>query len=189
VAVVYHGIDIGTYPFCKDKENYFVYIGRIDRTKGVHIAVETARKTGKKLVIVGPVADNAYFEEYIRPYLGNNITYLGEVSEDRKRMLLCRAKALLYPVQYEEFFGLILAEALATGTPVIGFARGSVQEVVGDGVTGFLVKNPDEMVHAMNKVDMISPVDCRRRVEERFSAERMFRDYELVYKRLMGGEV
>jgi len=89
-------------------------------------------------------------------------------------------------VQYEEFFGLILGEALATGTPVIGFARGSVVEIVEDGITGFLVKDLDEMVYAMSEIDTIDPVDCRRRAEERLSAERMFKDYELVYKRLVG---
>jgi len=188
VAVVYHGIDVELYPFCRDKEDYFVYIGRVDKTKGVHIAVEAAGKAGRRLVIAGPLADNVYFEEYIKPYLGANIVYLGEVPEDEKRRLLCKAKALLYPVQYEEFFGLILAEALATGTPIIGFARGSVQEIVEDGVTGFLVKDLSGMVYAMNRIDVINPVDCRRRAEERFSAERMFKDYELVYKQLMSGE-
>jgi len=188
VAVVYHGIDVESYPFCRDKEEYFVYIGRIDGTKGIHIAVEAARKASGRLVIVGPVADNVYFEERIKPYLDANIVYLGEVPEDEKRRLLCKAKALLYPVQYEEFFGLILAEALATGTPIIGFARGSVEEIVENGITGFLVKDLNEMVYAMNRIDVINPADCRGRAEERFSAERMFKDYELVYKQLMGGE-
>jgi len=186
VAVVYHGIDVKSYPFCRDKEDYFVYVGRIDRTKGVHVAVEAARKAGKRLVIAGPVADNAYFEEHIKPYLGANITYLGEVPENEKRKLLCKAKALIYPVQYEEFFGLILIEALATGTPVIGFVRGSVAEIVEDSITGFLAKDLDEVVYAMNRIDAINPVDCRRRAEERFSDERMFKDYEFVYKRLVG---
>jgi len=138
-------------------------------------------------VIAGPVADKAYFEEHIKPYLGADITYLGEISENEKRRLLCKAKALIYPVQYEEFFGLILAEALAAGTPVIGFARGSVAEIVEDGITGFLVKDLDEVVYAMNRIEAINPVNCRRRAEERFSAERMFKNYELVYKQLVGG--
>jgi len=96
---------------------------------------------------------------------------------------------LIYPVQYEEFFGLILVEALAAGTPVIGFARGSVAEIVEDGVTWFLVKDLGGMIYAINEIDVINPVDCRRRAEERFSAERMFKDYELVYKRLMSEEL
>jgi len=187
VAVVYHGIDVESYPFCRDKEDYFVYVGRIDKTKGVHVAVEAARRAGKRLVIAGPVTDKAYFEEHVKLYLGADITYLGEVSENEKRRLLCKAKALIYPVQYEEFFGLILAEALAAGTPVIGFARGSVAEIVEDGITGFLAKDLDEVVYAMNRIDAINPVNCRRRAEERFSAERMFKDYELVYKQLVGG--
>jgi len=97
VAVVYHGIDAESYPFCRDKEDYFVYVGRIDKTKGVHVAVEAARRAGRRLVIAGSVADKAYFEEHIKPYLGADITYLGEVPENGKRGVALQSEGINLP--------------------------------------------------------------------------------------------
>ncbi len=187
VAVVYNGIDVEKYPFSAEKEDFYLYLGRIDGSKGVHIAVQAARKAGEKLIIIGPVADGEYFRRFVEPYIdGVNIKYLGEVEFGVKVEYLARAKALLYPVQYEEFFGIVMVEALATGTPVIGFARGSVTEIVRHGVTGFLVRDLDEMIKAMKFVDSLDRRECRRDVERRFSSKAMAQRYEELYRKLAG---
>uniref|UniRef100_A0A7C4BCC0 Glycosyltransferase family 4 protein n=1 Tax=Ignisphaera aggregans TaxID=334771 RepID=A0A7C4BCC0_9CREN len=190
VAVIYNGIDVTKYPFRLEKEDFFVYVGRIDETKGVHIAVQAAKRCNEKLVIIGPIASRSYFENFIKPLIDNeNIVYLGEVDFETKVEYLSRAKALLYPVQYEEFFGIVMVEALATGTPVIGFAKGSVVEIVRDSVTGFLVKDVDEICQAMKRVDKLDGRECRKDVEEKFSSKIMAKYYEDLYQRLLNESV
>jgi glycosyltransferase involved in cell wall biosynthesis len=187
-TVIYNGIDVNMYPFRLEKEDFFIYLGRIDETKGVHIAVEAAKKRNEKLVIIGPIANPSYFEKYVKPFIdGKNIVYLGEVDFKTKVECLSRAKALLYPVQYEEFFGIAMVEALATGTPVIGFPRGSVVEIVRDSVTGYLVKDFEEMCKAMRSVNELDRKECRRDVEERFSSKAMSEKYESFYQQLIQG--
>jgi glycosyltransferase involved in cell wall biosynthesis len=181
-TVIYNGIDVNMYPFRLEKEDFFIYLGRIDETKGVHIAIEAAKKCNEKLMIIGPIANPSYFEKYVKPFIdGKNIVYLGEVDFKTKVEYLSRAKALLYPVQYEEFFGIAMVEALAAGTPVIGFPRGSVVEVVRDGVTGYLVKDAKEICIAMKHVDELDRKECRRNAEERFSSKAMADKYEKIY--------
>jgi glycosyltransferase involved in cell wall biosynthesis len=187
-TVIYNGIDIDKYPFKLEKEDFFVYLGRIDETKGAHMAVEASRKCNERLVIMGPVTNPRYFELYIKPFIDNkSITYLGEVDFKTKIEYLSRAKALLYPVQYEEFFGIAMVEALATGTPVIGFPRGSVVEIVREGITGYLVRNAEEICKAMKHVDELDKKECRRDVEERFSSKVMAEKYEKFYQQLIQG--
>jgi len=185
VAVIYNGIDVSKYPFRPKKEDFFVYLGRVDETKGAHIAIEAARRCNEKLVMIGPVTDHNYFNSLVKPFIdGKNIIYLGEVDFTTKVEYLSKAKALLYPVQYEEFFGITMVEALATGTPIIGFARGSVTEMVRNGVTGFLVNNVDEMCQAMRAIDKLNRGECRRDAEERFSSKIMAKRYKEVYELL-----
>jgi glycosyltransferase involved in cell wall biosynthesis len=187
VAVIYNGIDIKRYPFRTDKGDFFVYLGRIDETKGLHIAIEAVKKLNEKLVIMGPITNHRYFNTFIKSFIDNKgIIYLGEVDFETKVEYLSRAKALLYPVQYDEFFGIAMVEALATGTPVIGFQRGSVAEIVRDGVTGYLVKDTEEMRKAMKSVDKLNTRECRRDVERRFSSVVMAERYEELYKTLLG---
>jgi len=187
VAVIYNGIDVKRYPFRTDKGDFFVYLGRIDETKGLHIAIEAVKALNEKLVIMGPITNHRYFNTLIKPFIDNKgIIYLGEVDFETKVEHLSRAKALLYPVQYDEFFGIAMVEALATGTPVIGFQRGSVAEVVRDGVTGYLVKDTEEMRKAMKSVDKLSTRECRGDVERRFSSVVMAERYEELYKILLG---
>ncbi|MCR8455908.1 MAG: glycosyltransferase [Candidatus Korarchaeota archaeon] len=185
--VAYHGIKVDKYPFSKNKEDYLVYLGRIDSSKGVHVAVRVSKRAGERLILMGPVTDRAYFDSLIRPFVdGKNIIYPGEVDFETKVKVLSRARALIYPVQYEEFFGLAMVEALACGTPVLGFAKGSVREIVKNGVTGFLVNNEDEMVETLKKLHIIDPLACRMDVEKRFSAENMAKRYEEIYEKLLG---
>jgi len=183
-TVIYNGIDVDKYPFRSEKEDFFVYLGRIDETKGLHVAIEAVRKSREKLVIIGPVTNYNYFNSYVKPFIDNkNVIYLGEVDFESKVEYLSKAKALLYPVQYEEFFGIAMVEALATGTPVIGFPRGSVTEIVKDGVTGYLVRDVEEMCKAMRAVDKLDREGCRRDAEERFSSKVMVKHYEELYRR------
>lgn len=185
--VIYHGIEVEKYPLITEKEDYLIYVGRIDKSKGVHLAVRAATRSGERLVLIGPVTDYEYFRYFIQPFVdGKKIIYLGEVDFKTKVQYLARAKALLYPVQYEEFFGLIMIEALASGTPVIGFARGSVKEIVIDGVTGYLAHSEDDIAKAIRNIDKISPIECRRDVEKRFSATAMTERYIDVYMEVMG---
>jgi glycosyltransferase involved in cell wall biosynthesis len=185
-TVIYNGIDVNKYPFRSDEGDFFIYLGRIDETKGVHIAVEAAKRCNEKLVIIGPIASPQYFKTYIKPFIDNkNIIYLGEVDFKTKVEYLSRAKALLYPVQYEEFFGIAMVEALATGTPIIGFPRGSVVEIVRDSITGYLVKDVEEICKAMNNVDKLDRRECRKDTEERFSSKVMAEKYKRFYQQLI----
>jgi glycosyltransferase involved in cell wall biosynthesis len=184
--VVYHGIEVKRYSFLREKDDYLVYLGRIDHSKGTHVAVRVAREAGESLVIIGPIADKEYFKRYVEPYIDDhNIMYVGEVDFNTKVKYLSMAKAMLYPVQYEEFFGIAMVEALACGTPVIGSARGSVSEIVKHSVTGYLVNNEDEMINAIKNVDKLSPNECRRDAEERFSASKMAEKYKEIYEKLL----
>jgi glycosyltransferase involved in cell wall biosynthesis len=188
-TMIYNGIDVEKYPFRSEKEDFFAYLGRIDETKGLHVAIEVMRRCHEKLVIMGPITDIDYFNNFVRPFIDDKeIIYLGEVDFETKVEYLSRARALLYPVQYEEFFGIAMIEALATGTPVIGFARGSVVEVVKDGITGFIVKSPDEMVQAMKAADELDRKECRMDVEERFSSKAMAEHYDELYQYLLSRE-
>ena len=140
------------------------------------------KKAGEKLVIIGPVADVEYFRQYVKPHIdGTSVQYLGEVTFGVKVDYLARARALLYPVQYEEFFGIVMVEALAIGTPVVGFARGSVTEIIRHGVTGFLVRDIDEMARAMKLVETLDPQKYRRDVKKDSRQKVMAEQYEKLY--------
>ena len=185
-AVIHNGVDVNKYPFRSKKEDFFVYLGRIDETKGPHIAIEAIRKCNEKLVMIGPITNYSYFSSFIKPFIDNdNIIYLGQVDFITKVEYLSRAKALLYPVQYEEFFGIAMVEALATGTPIIGFARGAVTEIVRNGITGFLVNDVNGICQAMKSVDKLDKRMCRRDVEERFSSKVMAKRYKELYENLI----
>jgi glycosyltransferase involved in cell wall biosynthesis len=185
-TVIYNGVDVEKYPFRIEKEDFFAYLGRIDETKGLHVAIKVVRRCHEKLVIIGPITNYNYFNNLVRSFIdGKGIIYLGEVDFKTKVEYLSKARALLYPVQYDEFFGIAMVEALATGTPVIGFARGSVVEIVKNGVTGFVVKSPDEMVQAMKAVDKLDRKECRRDVKERFSSKAMAERYDELYQHLL----
>lgn len=186
VDIIYHGIEIQRYNFNKEKEDYLIYVGAIHPSKGPHIAVKVAKRLGEKLILIGPVMEPDYFDMLIRPYIdGEQIVYLGEVDFDTKVLYLSKAKALLFPVQYEEYFGLVMVEALACGTPVVGFNKGSVPEIVENESTGYVVSNIEGMIQAIRRIDMINPASCRHRAERLFSAERMAREYVELYERLL----
>lgn len=183
--VVPNPIEIGEWPFEPQKDDYLLWIGRMSPDKGPHRAIAAAREAGARLILAGPVqpGQEAFFAEEVEPHLGSDgIEYIGEADGDRKRGLYQRARALLMPIRWQEPFGLVMVEALASGTPVIAFPEGSAPEVVEDGRTGFVVADEHRMARAVGRLDEIDPAACRRSCEERFSVEAVVRGYEDAYR-------
>jgi glycosyltransferase involved in cell wall biosynthesis len=186
LATVYHGVDLESFPFVGTTGSYLLYFGRIHPDKGTTEAIAIARRFGMPLVIAGIVQDGRYFREEVAPRLEHGrVEYIGPVGPERRGGLLGNAYALLHPVNFEEPFGLSVVEAMACGTPVVAFNRGSMPEVVLHGETGFLVGSVVEAVDALGRVPTLARQDCRRWVEQRFSRERMVRDYLAVYEQVL----
>jgi glycosyltransferase involved in cell wall biosynthesis len=186
-GVVHNAIAVEQWPYAPDKDDYLLAFGRICEDKGFHLSIEAAKRTGSRLIMAGVVQDQnrAYFEEKVQPLVdGEQIVYEGEVSDERKHELFARAKAFLFPILWPEPFGLVMIEAMATGTPVVAMRQGSVPEVVDHGRTGFVCHTFEEFVGAIDRVNDIDPHACRDWVEERFTVDRMLGDYEAIYQRL-----
>lgn len=185
-GTVYNGIDIKKIPFSEKKEDYLIFFGRIAEEKGVAEAISTAKKTKNKLLIFGsPVPDGRYWKK-IKPLIDQKqIIYKGFTSKKELYKHCAKAKAFLFPLQWEEPFGLSVIESLAAGTPVVAFKKGSLPEIIYDGKTGFLCKNSDEMARSLNKINLIRPSDCRKRAEELFTAEKMADGYEQIYYKII----
>jgi glycosyltransferase involved in cell wall biosynthesis len=181
LATVYNGIDLALYPLRKTAGEDLIFIGRIHPDKGVHLAIETARQSGRRLLIAGIVQDASYFQNKIQPHLDDQIRYLGPVGVGEKNALFAKAFALLHLNTIPERFGLVLAEANAAGVPVVAMDLGSCREVIEHGATGFLVKDVAEAVKALAGVPSLEDRACRRRVEERFSIATMVEAYARVY--------
>jgi glycosyltransferase involved in cell wall biosynthesis len=181
LATVYNGIDLALYPLRKTAGEDLIFIGRIHPDKGVHLAIETARQSGRRLLIAGILQDASYFEDKIQPHLNDQIRYLGPVGVEEKNALFAKALALLHLNTIPERFGLVLAEANAAGVPVVAMDLGSCREVIEHGVTGFLVNDVAGAVKALEGVPTLEDIACRRRVEERFSIATMVEAYARVY--------
>lgn len=194
VATVYNGIDIEKFPFNPKPENYAAFLGRISPEKGIHFAIQAARRAKIKLLIGAKidVVDQEFYQKEIRPQIrGRQIQYLGELNHEQKVKLLKNARVVINPINWQEPFGLVMAEAMACGTPVVATRRASAPEIVLDGKTGFLVdpKNPvPEIVASLSKIDQIKREDCRRRVEEKFTTELMVAGYEKAYQKVINLE-
>lgn len=183
LRTIYHGIPVQEFPFEEKRGEYLVFLGRITPEKGVEIAVEVAQKTGRKLIIAAKVDEP--LSEYAKKMLklfkdSSNVEFIGQVGEEKKQ-LLANAYAFLMPIQWEEPFGLVVIEALATGTPVIAFRRGAMPEIIQNGKTGFLVETSQEMADAVSKIKNIDRRECRKVVEQRFTIDRMVSEYEQVF--------
>jgi glycosyltransferase involved in cell wall biosynthesis len=179
-----NALDLSSYPVHPHRGDYLLFIGRMSPDKGAHRAVEVAQEAGEPLKIAGKMQERLeeeYFDAAIRPHLGEDIEFLGEVSHDEKVDLLQNARVTLFPIKWQEPFGLVMIESMACGTPVIATRWGAVPEVIVDGETGITAAEHTEMAAVIPKADAIDPMACRRYVEERFSAERMLRDYENAY--------
>jgi len=182
VATVYNGIDLSLYPFNATGGDDLVFLGRIHPDKGVHLAIEVARRSGRRLIVAGIIQDRAYFEEQVKPHVDDkDICFVGPLDVAGKNELFARACALLHLNTIPERFGLVLAEANAAGVPVIAMDLGSCREVIEDGQTGFLVDNVSEAVCALERLSDIDRTKCRQRVQRCFSIETMVRGYERAY--------
>jgi glycosyltransferase involved in cell wall biosynthesis len=187
-ATVYHGLPVESLEFRPAPGQYLAFLGRISPEKGLDVAIAIARQAGVELKVAAKIdrVDQAYFDTVIKPLLdGPGVEFVGEISHAEKSEFLGGAMALLTPVQWPEPFGLVIIEAMACGTPVIGFPRGSVPEIVEDGVCGFVVRGVQEAARAVKAVSALSRRRCREYFEQRFSAARMCEDYLGVYDRLL----
>jgi glycosyltransferase involved in cell wall biosynthesis len=189
VATVYNGIEIDNYHFRPERGDYLLFLGRISPEKRPDRAIEIARDVGMRLVIAAKVdaVDRDYYEHAIKRQIDSSslIEFVGEVNDQEKDALLGGAYAYLFPIDWPEPFGLTMVEAMATGTPVIATSVGSVEEVVVDGVTGFICRRFHDMVDAVERVDSIDRSACRAHVERHFSPDVMAAGYESVYRRLV----
>jgi glycosyltransferase involved in cell wall biosynthesis len=187
---VYNGVPLDTYTFqdTVPEDAPLVFLGRIAPIKGTHTAVEVARRSGRRLVIAGNVPDEqeSFFHEEIEPRLdGEQIRYVGPVDDQKKNDLLGRAAAFLMPIEWEEPFGIVMAEAMACGTPVIGTRRGAVPEVVEEGTTGFVGKSVEDLVAAVDRIHELDRAATRERCERLFSDRAIVDDYESLYEEMM----
>jgi len=188
-GVIYNSIDVSSYPFNDSgREPTLLFLSRISYEKGPHLAIEAAKRSHRNLIIAGNVhpVDEEYFRTMVMPGVdGEQIKYVGEADYRRKRELLAQAYCLLAPITWPEPFGLFFVEAMACGTPVVVFDKGSAPEVVSHGETGFVVNTMNEMVDAIDNVHQIDRKRCRKHVEERFDVPRMVDDYLAAYKRVL----
>jgi glycosyltransferase involved in cell wall biosynthesis len=185
VANCPNALELDVYPVRPHKGDYLLFLGRMSADKGAHRAIEVAKEAGLPLLLAGKMQDHAekeYFEEHVRPNLEWGIEYLGEVDHAKKVDLLQNARVTLFPIQWEEPFGLVMIESMACGTPVLATRWGAVPEVIEDGRTGFIVDDYREMPELIDRATALDPFECRRYVEERFSSDRMVRDYEEAYR-------
>jgi len=184
-AVVPHGVEVSQFTFRAEPDDYVCYLGRFTSGKGPRQAILAARALGLRIVLAGP--ENPYFREHVRPLVdGHDVEYIGPVDSARRNQLLGGARALIYPIQYAEAFGLVLVEAMLCGTPVAALRLGAVPEIVEDGVTGFSVGSAEEFPSAITRCLALDRRRVREHAEHRFSAARMARDYAHVYEQLIG---
>jgi glycosyltransferase involved in cell wall biosynthesis len=184
-AVVYNGVNVDDFPVGSGDGGYVALLGRMAADKGVHRAIDVARAAGVPLKIAAKMREpreREYFEEFVRPHLGDDVTYLGEIGADDKRCLLASAMALLNPISWREPFGMAMVEALACGTPVVGCPQGAAPEIVEHGVTGYLGNTDAELVAGLSAVSRIDRSVCRQSVRQRFSVEQMVRGYVGVFE-------
>ena len=187
VATVYHGIDLDGLPFSPEGGPGLVAFGRVHPDKGTHTAIEIARAAGRPLTICGIVQDERYFTEKVAPHIdGDQVTFLGSVGPQRRGEILGASAALLHPIDFDEPFGLSVVESMACGTPVVAYRRGSMAEVVDEGVSGFLVDTVPEATAAVARIGEIDRAGCSARARQRFSADRMVTDYLRVYRDIIG---
>jgi glycosyltransferase involved in cell wall biosynthesis len=187
VATIYHGVDVDGLPFRATAGDSLAVFGRIHPDKGTAEAIAIARAAGRRLVICGIVQDARYFAEQIEPHLdGDRVVYLGSVGPDDRAAVLGSAAALLHPISFAEPFGLSVVEAMTCGTPVVAYRRGSMPEVVDEGVTGFLAGDVAEAVEAVERAVRLDRAAVRERATSRFGVDRMVEDYLRVYRRVLG---
>jgi glycosyltransferase involved in cell wall biosynthesis len=193
VGWIHNGIALDRFPLRHEKDDYLLWIGRICEEKAPHVAIEVARRTGRRLILAGQIYPFRYHQEYfareVAPHLGGRVAFIDSPDFELKVNLLANASALLVPSLVDETSSLVAMEAMACGTPVLALRRGALPEVIDDQRTGFVVKNLDGIAAAVERLDGISPEACRAHVEQHFSAARMAEDYANLYQRVLGRSV
>ena len=184
-ATVYNCVDVDKFTFNESPQDYLLMMGSIGRHKNQKEAIEVAKELGIKLVLAGKIRDQDYFEELKKDIDGEHIRWIGEIGFAEKVKLYQNAKTFLFPINWEEPFGLVMIEAMACGTPVVAFNRGAVPEVVRNGLTGYVVDNHSQMVEAVKKIDVIDRAACRKHVEKNFTIEKMIDGYEKALQKLI----
>jgi glycosyltransferase involved in cell wall biosynthesis len=189
LATVYNGIDLSNLTFRDKPGDKLVHYGRIHNDKGTHLAIEAAKKSGMDLIIAGIIQDQEYFDNLVKPHINDSsIQFIGPVNPIQRDELLKEAYAILHLNTIPERFGLVMAESMAAGVPVIAMDLGSCREVIADKQTGYLVNNIDEAVEAVGEIELIERKKCRKRVEENFTIDRMVENYEKVYAEIFRRE-
>jgi glycosyltransferase involved in cell wall biosynthesis len=186
-GMVHNCIPVEEYPYSAKKEDFCLFLGRMNPEKAPDLAIKAARAAGYPIVVAAKCnepAEKRYFEERVRPLLGPDAEWFGEADTEQKKDLLARARCLVFPIQWNEPFGIVMVEAMACGTPVVALRGGSVPEVVEDGVTGFICDDVEELPWAIVKVDELEPKLCRRHVADHFDVSNMVDGYEAVYRRV-----
>jgi glycosyltransferase involved in cell wall biosynthesis len=189
LATVYNGIDLSNLTFRETPGDNLVHYGRIHMDKGTHLAVEVAKKTGKDLIIAGIIQDQEYFDNLVKPHINDtSVKFIGPVNPVQRDALLKDAYAVIHLNTIPERFGLVMAESMAAGVPVIAMDLGSCREVIADKQTGYLVNGVDEAVEAVGRIEQIDRRKCRQRVEENFTIDKMVLGYEKVYEEIFRQE-
>lgn len=191
IATVYNGINLDDFKITSEKERkHLLFLGRLCADKGTAEAIQIAKKVGLPIKLAGKVDDNdkEYFEKEIRPLLKEkDVEFIGEVSTNEKAVLYSEAIATLCPIKFEEPFGLVFSESLASGTPVMAFGRGAAPEVISDGETGVIGKTVEDLVKRFGEIEKITPETCRKRVGDHFSKEKMTDGYEKAFEKVVSG--
>jgi len=185
LGTVYNGLNTKSFNYCEKPEDYLLYFGRIHHDKGTAEAIEIAKKSRRKLLIAGIIQDEKYFKEKIEPELNAQIEHIGPADSEKRNKLLGKAFCLLHPINFNEPFGMSVAEAMLCGTPVIAFNKGSMPELIKHEQTGFLVNNVDEAAEAVEKIQTINRIECFKWANSRFSLEKMVEDYLELYKKIL----
>lgn len=188
LGVVHNCVDVERFVPADTKDDYVAFLGRICYDKGPDDAIRAARRAGVRILLAGKIQEDQeqeFFQNVVKPMLGDGAEYLGEIPESDKPEFLAKAKALLVPIRWKEPFGLVMAEALACGTPVVAYRMGAAPEIVEDGLTGYLVEGPEEMADSISRIEELDTRVCRRRAEELFSPPRMADQTLAVYESLI----
>lgn len=185
LATVYNGLNLADFTFNPDPKDYLLFFGRIHPDKGTAEAIEIARRAKKRLLIAGIIQQQDYFDEKVKPFLNNDIQFLGNADPGMRNQLLGNASALLHPINFNEPFGMSVAEAMLCGTPVIAFNKGAMPELIENEKTGFLVNTVDEAVEAISALSTIDRKSCNEWAASRFSREKMVADYIKCYQTIL----